>query len=393
MSDTVAAPAPTAPMISTGAESVTSVDDAIANVAKMAVAESIKEPAPETPRAPDGKFAKKDDAPAVPVPETQPTTDAPVTDPAPETEVSADAKPAEDEAKPDDAAVAVPPVQGRELATKFRLLSQAGEEFDVPDVVLEFRANGKTRSEPLDKVVKMAEWGYHNQERDQEAQRTAARIREVEAENQRVVEYARTLETQRNKLLQDPDEYMRELAAFEASNTPEAKLQAMEEQRRQDEARQQFREVSDTGSKFFGSEIEPAVETIMKALPTVAGEEIGAKLLLITDRYKVNTPFGMIVPPSAYDAVRKAVVGELVPWAQQVHDSRDSERKESTKKLEDTTRTAQADAQKAKSLTGRVLKPTGRAGKDVPREQPIRTVDDAHNSALRATLAAVGTSG
>lgn len=366
-------------MTATPDTSAENIDSAIADIAKMSVAATVKESEPEVVRDETGKFAAKAEGDEAEKPAVEKTA----------AELDSEAK---EEAKPaDDTPVVVPVVEGRELHTKFRVLSKEGDEFDIPDVMIEMTANKKTRLEPLDKVVKMAEWGIYNHEREQQATQALSRVKEIEAQSEQVMAYARQVEAHRDRLLSDPDLYMEELAEHEAKNTPEARLEAVEKQRQEEQQQQEFQAISAIGEKFFASEVEPAVETIINALPTVSGEEIGAKLLLITDRFRVNTRFGQIVPPSAYDAVRKAVVEELVPWAQQVHDSRDSERKQSKSTAEAEKRTLQAEAQKAKNLSGRIQKPgAGRVGREGPVAKPIRTVDDAHESAVASTLAAMG---
>lgn len=360
------------------------IDEALSDIAKMSVAATVADEKEEVARDETGKFAAKADDSEIESVEDKPAVEKTASEL--DEEAKAEAKPADD-----DSPVVVPAVEGRELHTKFRVLSKEGDEYDIPDVMIEMTANKKTRLEPLDKVVKMAEWGIYNHEREQQATQALSRVKEVEAQSQEVLAYARGLEAHRDRLLADPDLYMEELAAYEAKNTPEARLQAVEQERQQEQQAQEFRTISQTGEQFFESEVAPAVETIIKALPTVSGEEIGAKLLLITDRFRVNTQFGQIVPPSAYDAVRQAVVEELVPWAQQVHDSRDSERKQSKSTAEAEKRTLQVEAQKAKNLSGRIQKPVaGRVGRETPQAKPIRTIEDAHESAVASTLAAMG---
>ena len=57
-------------------------------------------------------------------------------------------------------------------------------------------------------------------------------------------------------------------------------------------------------------------------------------------------------------------------------------------------KTAQAEAQRAKNLVGRVTKPTGGSGnkpqKEKPAAKPIVTVEDAEQAAIRETMEAIG---
>ena len=167
------------------------VQNAIDDIASMSIAQTMAEQAPdEVPVGRDekGRFAPKASDATAP---TGPTAEseiagiiADVTAPAPATEEAPETVPSPDEG-PETVAmpegwVPVPKVEGRELATQFTLRDKDGE-LEVPDLIIEFNANGKTRREPLDKVVRMAQFGVYNEEREQTVQQTKREMAETQA--------------------------------------------------------------------------------------------------------------------------------------------------------------------------------------------------------------------
>lgn len=291
---------------------------------------------------------------------------------------------------------AVKKIEGRELATAFKLLDADGE-LEIPEVTIEFEANGKTRKEPLDKVVKLAQFGVYQHEREQRLTQAQQVMQQKEVEFQQIEARARQFEQERERLLSDPDYLVQQLARYEQDNTPEARLtrdrEQVEQQRRALEAQQ----IVQQANTFMEGELLPAIETMTTALPTVSPEEIAAKLLLIQERYKVDTPMGRYVPPTAYPALRQAMMQEVLPWAQQVHDARDSERQTVTKTAKQEVEqakagklAAQVEAQKAKSLIGRTVKPGARSTQGttttVTTPKQLVTVQDYEDDAVRQAV-------
>jgi hypothetical protein len=295
-----------------------------------------------------------------------------------------------------DGFVAVPKVD-RELVMPFKVMDADGE-LEVPDMMIEFKANGKTRKEPLDKVVQLASFGVYNHEREQQVQASKAEVQQTQTQLQQVIDYARQLEQEREALLSNDDLYLAKRAQFDQQNTPEARLQREQERVQTMQRQQAFSQAAQAGEQFYSRSLVPAVEAITKALPTLTAEEIGAKLLLIADRYKVHTPDGSIIDPRAYRLIEQAIVSDVVPWAQQVHDARDSDRRSNAQQTDAEKRAlkkaaddAKAETQKARNQGTRPAKPgQGRPGTNAPTPKPIKTVDDAEQAALADTMAAMG---
>ena len=379
------------------------VEDAIASITRDAVSQTIaeREPAAETPtRDANGRFVKQGE-PAAEAgepaadegAEALPEQPAPAAPPA---EVPVETGEPEAPVVLPDGMVAVPTIS-RELAHPFKVLDAEGE-IEAPDLLIEFTANGKARKEPLDKVVKLASVGVYNHEREQSIQTARTEAQQAQAQLQQVAAYAKQLEQEREALLSNDEQYLTARAQYEQQHTPEARLARAQQELEQQAMRQGFTTAATQGQQFYATELEPAVQTITKALPTVSVDEIGAKLLLVSDRYKVHTPFGTIINPDAYGAIRQAIVNEIVPWAQQLHEARDTERRTSATQtqaeqqaLKKAAADAKAEAQKARNLGTKAAKPgAGRPGTNAPTPKPIKTVDDAEQAALAETMAAMG---
>lgn len=370
-----------------------SASSVIADVVKQALAESDAIGAgadTETARGPDGRFLPKA------TPEGEQAT--PASEVAPPVGVEGEPVP-EVAAEPvfPEGFVPVPKVEGRELATPFTVMDKDGD-LETPDIRIKYQANGKERVDPIDKVVKLAQMGVYNEQRELQVQQSREAVQAAEQREQQIRDYAIRLERERTQLLSDENLYISTRAQYEQQNTPEARNQQLQQQIVQQNQQAEFVQAAQQGQQFFASELEPAVDQILAALPTVNPVEIGAKMLLISNRFMVHTPLGSIVPPRAYPAFRQAVAEEVLPWAQQLHEQRESDRKASTQKtdaeklaLQKVADTARVDAQKSKTLVGKVGKPgSGRAGATTPAPKVIKTVQDAEESVLDSTMAAMG---
>ena len=137
-------------------------------------------------------------------------------DAAPEDDAAADETPSVP-----DGYVAVPVVTDS-LATEFRLLDADGE-LEVPALVIEYKANGKMRKDRLDQVVKMAQWGVYNQERDTRAQ-------QVEQEREQIATVLAEREQQIERLLLDDEFLLAVRDAYEQENAPEKQVARAKEE-------------------------------------------------------------------------------------------------------------------------------------------------------------------
>lgn len=298
-----------------------------------------------------------------------------------------------------DGFAAIPKVEGRELATTFTVRDKDGE-LDVPDIQIDFTANGRTRSEPLDKVVKLAQMGVFNQERHEQTVHVQRENDGLKQRVQQVEHYAQQVEQRMQQLLSSDDAYLMARAEFEQQNTPEYRAQMARQELEQTNQQIAFTQAAQAGQQFLATTLEPAVNQIAQALPEVGVEEIGARLLLVSDRFRVHTPFGSIIPPQYHEAVAQQIVQDVAPWAMQLHEARAADKAVTRRAAEQQTAAATAaaerarvEAQKARNLGTRPASP-GRRGTPTtphahtpPTPPPIRTLDDAEQFSVKDAVA------
>lgn len=279
--------------------------------------------------------------------------------------------------------VAVPTVSDT-LATEFKLMDEQGE-VEVPALIVEYKANGKVRQDRLDQVVKLAQWGVYNQEREQKLQT------EVQ---QQIAEYQQALaerEAQMERLLNDEEFRERTYEAYLAETSPERRAERAEQAVENLRIQYQMQSISTSGEQFLAAEVVPAIRMITDALPTVTAEELEAKLEMAVQAHAERAPNGVpYVPPSRYDAIRKYILDDLALWAHAAHLQRSQPTQASKADVE--LERARVEAQKAKRAVGQKLKPVGTVGAqaDRPKAAPKpTTVDDAVDSALRSVLSSI----
>lgn len=342
-----------------------------------AVASAIPAPVADAPVAPQTEDVEAEDTPEADAPEAE--------------EAEADAEAEQPAVELPEGYVAVPSVT-EGLATEFALFDDDGE-VEVPALMVEYKANGKIRKDRLDQVVKLAQWGVYNEERDrkataieQEYQNTLAAVQEME---QAVAER----EAQMERLLNDEEflEAVRE--AYYAENSPEKRAERAERETNNLRVSYQMQQIQSAGEQFYSGEVLPAVQMITDALPNVTPQELESRLHMVMQAHAETAPNGQpYVPPSRYDAIRQYIVDDLALWAQMVNAKRsqpvDAEKASVKAELD----RARVEAQKAKNLVGKAMKPAGQAGKatDAPkRSAKPATVDDAISSALSSVLSSI----
>ena len=300
----------------------------------------------------------------------------------------------EEDASSDDAVlpegyVAVPTLS-EGLATEFALYDEDGE-VEVPSLMVEYKANGKVRKDRLDQVVKLAQWGVYNEERDRKAQVVEQEYQQSLSALQQMEAAIVEREAQMERLLHD-DEFLEAVReAYLNENSPEKRVQRAEQETQNLRVQHQMQDITRNGEQFYEQEIMPAVQMITDALPNISVEDIESRLTMVMQAHAEIGPNGQpYVPPSRYDAIRQYIVEDLAVWAQMVNVKRSKPDPSATQRaaLQSELDKARIEAQKAKNLLGKATKPTGTVGKmNAPKSAPISTVDDAVDSALRSALA------
>jgi hypothetical protein len=287
--------------------------------------------------------------------------------------------------------VAVPTVT-EGLATEFALYDDDGE-VEVPALMVEYKANGKVRKDRLDQVVKLAQWGVYNEERDRKAAAVEQEYQSTLEAVQQMEQAIAQREAQMERLLNDEDflEAVRE--AYHAENSPEKRAERAERETNNLRVSYQMQQIQSSGEQFYTTEVMPAVKMIMDALPSVTAEELESRLQMVMQAHVETAPNGQpYVPPSRYDAIRQYIVDDLALWAQMVNAKRSQPVNDEKASVKAELDRARVEAQKAKNLVGKAMKPAGQAGKatDAPK-RPAKpaNIDDAISSALSSVLSSI----
>lgn len=239
-----------------------------------------------------------------------------------ETKPAEATKPADAKTTPakDGEAVTLPVADPANLAVAFTLKDEKGELAIPSGLIVEYQANGKTRADPLDKVVKMAQMGVYNAERVQRTLQIEAQNEEIRSYAQSVEQKLQTREQQLTQLLADPEYLARAVQEYQAQQTPEKRAERL--QRELDESRLEAERapIREAGQRYFQQDIVPALETVAKALPHVTMAELGKKLHGFVD--PLRDPRTGLVPPTQHARINTFFTTELVPWAQWIDASR-----------------------------------------------------------------------
>lgn len=293
---------------------------------------------------------------------------------------------------PEGFVVVEPVVEG--LVTDFTLRDAEGDELEIPALMVEYKANGKVRTDRLDQVVKLAQFGVYNQEREARVQQVEEEARAVAQQREEIAQMLAEREAQLERLLTDDDFYLNVQERFNAENSPERRAARAEEQLKSLQIQQQLEQISSTGEAFLQSELAPALSLITQALPTIQQDELDERLAVAMQAHLVMGPGNIpYLPESRYAAVRKYIVEDLAPWAQMVHMTRsEAQRDPEKERLAAERDKARIESQKAKRQIGQTLKAVTRSpqsGPERPKARAIATVDDAVDSALSSVLSSL----
>ncbi len=299
----------------------------------------------------------------------------------------------------DGEAVTLPVADVSKLATQFTLKDAQGELAIPEGLIVEYVANGKTRTDSLDKVVKMAQMGVYNAERVQRTLQIEAQSEEIRSYAEQIEGQLKTRESQLTQLLSDPDYLARAQAEFQAQQTPEKQRERL--QRELDESRLEAERapIRAQGSQYFQREVVPALDMVAKAMPNVTSAEIGKKLHSFVDR--LRDPRTGLVHPSQYPQIEGFFRDELIPWARWMDHSRaelngtpsgqtqQSATAEELAKTKKELEEAKVRAQRAKRASSANLRPSG--NRSVPAAQQKKapvTRDEILEDVIQSTKAA-----
>lgn len=385
----------TAPAVATPApviQDTPSVAEQVAHDPKLAMEHTISstlaqanetDASTERQRDASGKFvsASSDGQPITqqtpPAPDAQPGTDG------------------ESEGEGTDPVIEVP--EGYTLAQplpedKARGFSVRDAEGEIvpPDLTWELTANGKPRTLSTDKLVAYAQMGVYNHEREQAFEQAQTQTHQLHERTQQLEQAYQDRQQVIERLLSDPDYLIQSLTAYEQQNTPEARAQRAQQELAEQRQQIEVQRMEQQAEHFVNGELAPALDTIATQLSTVSREELAARVFMASQRYRVNG----ILSPQGFQPLQHYILNDLVPWARQLHEARETERQApqaAVKAVEAQAKTdiekAQVRAQKSRRQLAHALRPAGRAMPDSQPQKPIRNNKDAEDAVIGNALA------
>jgi hypothetical protein len=317
--------------------------------------------------------------------------------PAPSAEAEAQAEaPSETDG---DAATETPVVPDLPLADREPIVpltvQVAGAEIKgLPDMTITYTTpGGKTRTDPLDKVVRLAADGIYSEQREQRfrsiEQQALQAQQELEAYKQELAQQNAYLE----QLMTDENRYLNEKDVWDRMNTPEMRLQREREQLEAQRQQMELQRIASTGEQYFTQTLTPALDMIASAVPAVEPEELVAKVTLYVKQLEGRKGY---LTPDQYNYVNQFLIEEVAPWAQSLNESRQEKwGKRSTPATAPAatpaeTKAASVQTQKAKATVAKAMKPVGRGAAPAPKSRPAPTnVDDIMEDAVQSAIDAV----
>lgn len=380
--------APSAPAEATPVDTAAYLDQ----LATEAAAASLPvDEAYEQARDEKGRFTKVSDV----------ATDETDESPAPEAAVDSEAPAEATDEAPADETTETPstfdiPLAEREPIVPLTVQVAGAEVKGLPDMTITYTTpGGKTRTDPLDKVVRLAADGIYSEQREQRfraiEQQALEAQQQLESYKQELAQQNAYLET----LMADENRYLNEKDVWDKMNTPEMRLQREREQLEAQRQQMELQRIASSGEQYFTQTLTPALDLIASAVPTVEPEELVAKVTLYVKQLEGRKGY---LTPDQYEYVSQYLVEEVAPWAQSLNEARQEKwGKRSAPVAAETPaptpakdKAAAVQTQKAKATVAKAMKPAGRGAAPAPKARPAPSnVDDAMDDAVQAAIDAV----
>lgn len=271
-------------------------------------------------------------------------------DEAPEAEAEPEAEaPAEEEAKPEP----------RKLATQFTAKDSQGE-IDIPDdLMIEFKAHGEVRQMPLDKVVRLAQSGFYNEQLQTEVKSSRAEVAEIRNEYAGIKDALERQLAFNRALLENGDEFfLQQREEYQRRNSPEERARRLEQELIRERSQREQILWQQQATSFLQGSLEPKVTSLLAEYPTVTDVEAAGWLAPHLKALEVNG----VIPPARYGEVARVLEEDLAPWMAQMHLMRQDQAKQTEAARTVQLRKAQAEAAKVKRTLTRAASPAKPAG-------------------------------
>lgn len=273
---------------------------------------------------------------------------------------------AESAPEPEVEAAEEAPPEPRKLATQFTAKDREGEVEIPDDLVIEFKAHGEVRQMPLDKVVRLAQSGFYNEQLQTEVKSSRAEVAEIRNEYAGLKDALERQLAFNRALLENGDEFfLQQREEYQRRNSPEERARRLEQELIRERSQREQILWQQQATSFLQTNLEPKVSTLLAEYPTVTDVEAAGWLAPHLKALEVNG----VIPPARYGEVARVLEEDLAPWMAQMHLMRQDQAKQTEATRTVQLRRAQAEAAKAKRTLTKVASPakapgavTGRPG-------------------------------
>ena len=267
------------------------------------------------------------------------------------------------------------------LKTEFVAYDAEGNPVEaIPDMLIEYKANGKVRKDRIDQVVKMAQLGVYNRDREEQY---VAQQQEVEGLANQAIAQLETRESQLRQLLEDPDVYEQVRNTYLAENEPEKRAARAERETAQVRASVAEEQANRDGAMFYENRVLPTLDAILTEYPEVEPDELIAQFTFAMQPVLQDGR----IPRERFASVAAYVESELADWAKAKHERRLAKVKPATDAAQKSAILA-AKAKRAQAAASAPARGVGASpAKKAPASASGNTVQDAENDALNTALA------
>lgn len=259
-----------------------------------------------------------------------------------------------------------PVLQDRPI-TEF-LVTDAHGPLQIPDLTIKFKAVGKERELRLDHLVRMAQMGFTNEERENQVAASKKFVAEKQEENESLRAQLEKYDAQVAALLENPDAYETARMNWERVNSPEARAARTEAENRNLRAAQHEQKEQRLVESFIMGTLDPFTTKLLADNPNVSQYELIGRFTELTGPLLVKGR----VPVNRLPEVERIVKADLAEWVQARELERASSKKEQVKK--DAAKVKQIADQKR--ANARIIAAPGKAA---PPKQAKTTFKSARD--------------
>lgn len=258
----------------------------------------------------------------------------------------------------------------------FKVYDKEGELDVPPDLTVSYQANGKARENvPLDKVVRLAQMGEYNSEREEKVLQAKTYTTQVERQNQELQSQVKEYEGWYAKVLADEEFYRRAQDDFARQQSPDARAERAERQLYEERSRHQAENEAQQTAAYVQQNLVPRVTKLIEENPTVSFEEVMGRFNLLVAPMLVRGQ----LPRHDLPAVQTLIDADLAHWARGRHQSNELDKQRVTNQVA----AAQTQSQMAKRQLARATQPAPTSAPGTPaKPKDWKTAEDWLDAAL-----------